>query len=85
MRNSLGGHVRTADHAPEQIRSGDNAHCLVVRRIDEGFGGQVIEVVACCGRLGGGNDLGLEQLRQPLGKLEVHAMFVFGRVFAGVE
>ncbi|MNP15796.1 hypothetical protein D3C76_1081670 [compost metagenome] len=39
----------------------------------------------CGWRVGWHNHLGIEQLRQAFGKLQVHAVFVFGGVLTGIE
>ncbi|MNJ47005.1 hypothetical protein D3C77_421500 [compost metagenome] len=58
---------------------------MVARVLNQGFGGQVIEIVVLGRWLCRGDHLRVEQMRQTFDKLEVHRVFVFRGVLARVE
>ncbi|MCY1427763.1 hypothetical protein D9M71_436230 [compost metagenome] len=85
MGDGLGRHVRLADQAAKQVGVRRDTHCPVALGADQGFGGQVIEILLRRWWLGRRNHLGVEQLRQPLGELQVHAVFVLGCALTCVQ
>ncbi|MNJ66571.1 hypothetical protein D3C77_626600 [compost metagenome] len=53
--------------------------------INQCFGGQEVVVVIGARGVGGIDNLGIQQLRQALGNLQVNIAFVFGGLLASIE
>ncbi len=74
-----------ADQAAEQVLLRADTHCHVALRVDQGFGGQVVDVVRGGVRLIRLCAGAAQQMGEAIGKLEMHRVLVFWRVLAGIK